>query len=59
MVVLPTALVIALDGESPTTIESIPQLTGTPRFDQVSILHDVVRHAKRGPLTPEEGMRRA
>lgn len=58
VVVLPTALVIALDGESPTIVESVPQLTGSLRLDQVSVLYDVVRQAERGAITPEEGMRR-
>lgn len=58
VVVLPTALVIALDGGSPPIVESVPQLTGALRLDQVSVLYDVVRLAESGTLTLAEGRRR-
>jgi len=58
VVVLPTALVIALDGASPPIVESVPQLTGALRLDQVSVLYDVVGLAESGTLTLAEGRRR-
>ena len=58
VVVLPTALVIALDAAGPATIESVPQLTGALRLDQVSVVYDVVGAAERGALAPADGLRR-
>lgn len=58
VVVLPTALMIALDGDDPTTVESVPQLTGALRLDQISVVYDVVRQAERGAVTPADGLRR-
>lgn len=58
VIVLPTALVIALDAAGPATIESVPQLTGALRLDQISIVYDVVGQAERGRLAPEDGLRR-
>jgi uncharacterized membrane protein YjjP (DUF1212 family) len=55
---MPTALVIALDRAGPATIESVPQLTGTLRLDQISVVYDVVRLAERGSLAAAEGTRR-
>lgn len=57
VVVLPTALMIALDGDDPTTVESVPQLTGALRLDQISVVYDVVREAERGALAPADGLR--
>jgi uncharacterized membrane protein YjjP (DUF1212 family)/uncharacterized membrane protein HdeD (DUF308 family) len=57
VIALPTALVISLDATGPATIESIPQLTGALRLDQVSVVYDVVRQAERGALAPAEGLR--
>lgn len=57
VIALPTALVISLDATGPATIESIPQLTGALRLDQVSVVYDVVRQAERGGLAPAEGLR--
>lgn len=58
VVVLPTALVISLDAAGPATIESVPQLTGALRLDQISIVYDVVGAAERGVLAPADGLRR-
>lgn len=58
VIALPTALVIALDAAGPATIESIPQLTGALRLDQISVVYDVVRRAEHGSLTAAEGLRR-
>lgn len=58
VIALPTALVIAFDPAGPATIESIPQLTGALRLDQISVVYDVVRQAERGLLAPAEGLRR-
>jgi uncharacterized membrane protein YjjP (DUF1212 family) len=58
VIAFPTALVIALDPAGPATIETIPQLTGALRLDQISVVYEVVRQAERGSLTPEEGLRR-
>jgi uncharacterized membrane protein YjjP (DUF1212 family) len=58
VVVLPTALLIALDSADPTTVESVPQLTGALRLDQISVVYDVVRQAECGALAPADGVRR-
>lgn len=58
VIAMPTALVIALDHAGPATIESVPQLTGTLRLDQISVVYEVVRLAERGALLPVEGTRR-
>jgi uncharacterized membrane protein YjjP (DUF1212 family) len=58
VVAFPTALMIALDGAGPTTIEAVPQLTGALRLDQISVLYQVVRQAERGELEPEQGLAR-
>lgn len=58
VIALPTALVIALDPAGAATIESIPQLTGALRLDQISVVYEVVRRAERGALPPAEGLRR-
>jgi uncharacterized membrane protein YjjP (DUF1212 family) len=57
VIVLPTALVISLDPAGPATIESIPQLTGTLRLDQISVVYEVVRRAECGAIEPAEGLR--
>ena len=58
VIALPTALMIALNPAGAATIESIPQLTGALRLDQISVVYEVVRLAERGALTPAEGLRR-
>jgi len=58
VVVLPTALLIALDPAGFATVESIPQLDGALRLDQISAVYDVVRPAERGALAPAAGLRR-
>lgn len=57
VIALPTALVISLDPAGPASIESIPQLTGALRLDQISVVYEVVRRAERGALDPAEGLR--
>lgn len=56
VVVLPTALVLALDPAGPATVESVPQLTGALRLDQISAVYEVVRRAERGAVAPAEGL---
>jgi hypothetical protein len=58
VVVLPTALILAFGRARSATIESIPQLAGTLRLDQISALYDVVDEAERGAVDPVEGLRR-
>ncbi|GAB1515251.1 threonine/serine exporter family protein [Actinophytocola sp. KF-1] len=58
VIVLPTALVIALDAAGPATIESVPQLTGALRLDQISVVYEVVGQAERGAVAPADGLRR-
>jgi hypothetical protein len=37
------------------TIESTPQLAGTPRFDQITELYELVHEAERGEVEPSDG----
>jgi uncharacterized membrane protein YjjP (DUF1212 family) len=57
VIALPTALVISLDPAGPATIESVPQLTGALRLDQISVVYEVLRQAERGALAPADGLR--
>ncbi|HEU5471664.1 MAG TPA: threonine/serine exporter family protein [Actinophytocola sp.] len=57
IVVLPTALLIAVGQARETTIEAIPQRTGALRLDQIAALYRVVRRAEVGELDLEEGLR--
>ena len=47
IVVLPTALMIAFGRAGWATIESIPQLAGALRLDQISALYELVDEAER------------
>ena len=58
IVVLPTALMISFGRAGWATIESIPQLAGALRLDQVSALYELVDEAERGAVGPAEGLRR-
>jgi uncharacterized membrane protein YjjP (DUF1212 family) len=58
IVVLPTALMISFGRAGWATIESIPQLAGALRLDQVSALYELVDEAERGRVEPAEGLRR-
>jgi uncharacterized membrane protein YjjP (DUF1212 family) len=58
IVVLPTALMIAFGRAGWATIESIPQLAGALRLDQISALYELVDEAERGAIEPAEGLRR-
>jgi len=58
VVVLPTALMIATGPAALSTVESIPQLTGTLRLDQISVLYELVKQAERGELPPTEALDR-
>lgn len=58
IVVLPTALIIAFGRAGWATIESIPQLAGTLRLDQISALYDLVEEAERGDVEPGAGLHR-
>lgn len=55
---LPTALIIAFGRAGTATIESIPQLAGSLRLDQISVLYEVAEAAERGELRPADGLRR-
>jgi uncharacterized membrane protein YjjP (DUF1212 family) len=57
-VVLPTALIIAFGRAGNATIESVPQLAGTLRLDQISALYELVQEAERGAVAPSDGLRR-
>jgi uncharacterized membrane protein YjjP (DUF1212 family) len=56
IVVLPTALMIAFGRAGWATIESIPQLAGALRLDQVSALYELVEEAERGTVEPADGL---
>ena len=56
IVVLPTALLVSLGRAGWTTIESVPQLTGIWRLDQISELYELVHQAERGEVPPREGL---
>lgn len=58
IVVLPTALIVAFGRAGLATVESVPQLAGALRLDQISALYDVVDEAERGAVEPAEGLRR-
>jgi len=58
VVVFPTALMIAFGRAGSATIESIPQLAGGLRLDQISALYELVSEAERGEVEPAEGLRR-
>jgi uncharacterized membrane protein YjjP (DUF1212 family) len=58
VVVLPTALIISFGRAGWATIESIPQLAGALRLDQVSALYELVDEAENGRVEPAEGLRR-
>jgi uncharacterized membrane protein YjjP (DUF1212 family) len=58
IIVLPTALIIAFGRAGLATVESIPQLAGTLRLDQISALYDLVHAAERGEVSPADGLRR-
>lgn len=58
IVALPTALIVAFGRARWATIESIPQLQGTLRLDQISALYDLVKAAERGAVAPAEGLAR-
>jgi uncharacterized membrane protein YjjP (DUF1212 family) len=58
IVVLPTALIISFGRGGWATIESIPQLAGAFRLDQISALYELVDEAERGRVKPADGLRR-
>ena len=58
IVVLPTALMISFGPAGWATIESIPQLAGTLRLDQISALYELVDEAEQGRVEPAEGLGR-
>jgi len=58
IVVLPTALLIAFGRARFTTIESVPQLTGALRLDQVSALYELAKEAERGEIDVSAGLKR-
>jgi hypothetical protein len=53
VIVLPTALMISFGPTGSATIESIPQLAGALRLDQISALYELVEAAQRGEVDPE------
>jgi len=56
--VLPTYLEIALEPGRAATLEPTRQLRGTLRLDQTAALFQLLRSAKRGTPSPEEGSKR-
>jgi uncharacterized membrane protein YjjP (DUF1212 family) len=58
VVVLPTALIVAVGRHGPASIESIPQIDGALRLDQIHALYALVDEAERGAIAPGDGMRR-
>src|SRR5690349_3577028 len=58
IVVLPTALIISFGRAGWATIESIPQLAGPMRLDQISALYELVDEAERGAVAPADGLER-
>jgi uncharacterized membrane protein/uncharacterized membrane protein YjjP (DUF1212 family) len=58
VVVFPTALLIDVHGAGGSTVEAVPQLTGTLRLDQISVLYGLVRRAEHGELPLADGLRR-
>ena len=55
---LPTALIISLDRAGWASVESIPQIAGMMRLDQISALYEVCEAAERGEVDPAEGLER-
>jgi uncharacterized membrane protein YjjP (DUF1212 family) len=58
VVVLPTALMIAVGRAGWATIESTPQHATALRLDQVSALYELVGEAERGDVEASDGLRR-
>lgn len=58
VVVLPTALIISLDRAGWASVESIPQLAGMMRLDQISALYELSEAAERGEVDPADGLER-
>jgi uncharacterized membrane protein YjjP (DUF1212 family) len=58
VIVLPTALMIAFGRAGWATIESIPQLAGGLRLDQISVLYELIHEAERGDVESDDGLRR-
>jgi uncharacterized membrane protein YjjP (DUF1212 family) len=56
IVVLPTAMIVSAGPHERAAIESVSQLTGTWRLDQVSALYAVVAEAERGAIAPADGL---
>jgi uncharacterized membrane protein YjjP (DUF1212 family) len=58
VIVLPTALMISFGRTGSATIESIPQVSGALRLDQISALYELIEAAERGEVEPDDGLRR-
>ena len=58
IVVLPTALIISLGRGGFASVESIPQMAGMMRLDQISALYDLCDVAERGEVRPADGLER-
>src|SRR5262245_28763368 len=58
VIVLPTALMISFGRTGSATIESIPQVSGALRLDQISALYELVEAAERGEVEPPDGLAR-
>jgi uncharacterized membrane protein YjjP (DUF1212 family) len=58
VIVLPTTLIIALGPAEWATIESVPQLAGTLRLDQISALYELVHEAEEGAVGASDGSKR-
>jgi uncharacterized membrane protein/uncharacterized membrane protein YjjP (DUF1212 family) len=57
VVVLPTALMIDMDGVGGSTVDAVPQLTGSLRLDQIFVLYKLVKRAEHGELPLAKGLR--
>lgn len=58
VVAFPTALMIAMGAGQRATLETVPQLTGALRLDQISVLYEILKEAERGALDPDGGLAR-
>lgn len=56
IVVLPTALIVSLGRGEPASVESIPQVDGAWRLDQISALFELMALAEHGKISPADGL---
>jgi uncharacterized membrane protein YjjP (DUF1212 family) len=56
IVILPTAMIVSAGPHERAAVESVPQLSGQWRLDQVAALYAVVAAAERGEVRPADGL---